>query len=1199
MSPSGRSKVKLKAFCLSLVVLLSSTVLGQTPARPRGPGVLPLVVLSPLSHSGPVNAINMDSTLGVIVTGSDDGTIRVWNAPTGDLIGLPHSDYTHRVLSVVARPSSKGELAASFSTAYSSDSYVGLLDVATGAIRKLCSERATQLSFSPDGKTLVVLGSGHLSWWDVGTGKRLQRIDSPGSRTDFLDNSILAVQLQNTVALVNLATGDPELQVQTGPGTTFVIDRNADLLFHLYKKTVSIWSIHKATRLNTIELLSEAQFLAYDADHRYLFAAGFQSGGIGGASQNRLYRISGPTWDNLEGVDGPDNQITALSVIGGQLMVGERDGKVLRYDLRHDLEVRPNLGIRTDDISSLAMSLDNRFLAAGDGRGLVHIWELDSSTYRQLDRFNVAETHDPYFPADSRSRGVRETFVVGQPAKPAFVAVLRMAFVGDSTKLAIYYGNGDVIVEDILSQQVFLDEKISGADLTDFLTIGNGTLAIGSVGKVHIWNLDNRQSSQVDVHLGNLRSIGRTPDSKNIIAVGSDGIELISLSNPSGDSLQFRLKFPGECKVLGINDESIAVVSETSLITWKFKSSSSATSALDRGITSKLIPDMNAVPASYVLPDKLSMVTSGAYGIHTWNWKNPNSLHHIEPGFSVTALSETPDGKTIIAGGRNGRIQLIDLSSGDNLGIIYVVGPAGWYVYTPKGLIDGLPALWDRLKFALITKQLAVINSQQVFGELYTPGLISKLLARSIITRSAAAPNSVLTTLESIPSRISPPRVDITAPLPTVTVGHGKLQTSEWDLLATNGTTVRKIPSVKPQPEGSLVESGPRLTEGKVSASLRVTDGGGSVSSCKLFRNRQLVHSFESPPVRNGTVDLTATVEMLAGNIEFSAYCFDRYGIRSAIARTTVVGDPKLKRGGKVYILAVGVNTYPRFGGELHFAKADADLVSSVLYDELSKSGEFKAVIPPVELPDDEATAENVLTALNRLAGKYASHAIAPPQVSALSATTPEDAVFVYFAGHGGKMGSRYLLLTSDFKMDDSSKRWTGAITDIDLATTLGSIGAGKIVLIIDACEAGYALGRERASVGPFNFKSFAQMAYDKGIFVIAATQSNESAHEVPELGHGLFTFILAEDGLRLHLADWRPPDGKITVKEWLQYAAEHQRPVSRHFSAPSESEAARPFSENGASTVHATSLWEQTPRLFLPDVYYGFDFPISYPGRK
>jgi WD40 repeat protein/uncharacterized caspase-like protein len=1180
---------------IAFVNLITCSNLGWSTIRQASPTFM---VLPPQAHSGPITAIVSMPQRDAVATASNDGTIRIWSKMTGVLLGLPQDDYRHQVTSIAVRPDNEGELAASFSTPYITDSYVGIVDVASGSIHRFSTERVAELSFSPDGKTLAgttpPVGStpGRVLLWNVNTGRELRILDSTGGKAQFLDDHTIAVQQKDFLVFVDFESGHPDVRLPTGPGVTFIANLPLGLVFHLNKDVVSIWSISERKLVNSVQLFSQAQMLAFDPDTRVLFAAGFQSGGIGGVPQNRLYKISGTNWTNLEGIDGPDDRITALSAFGGSLMVGEINGKILRYKLTGDLEVQADFGIRSEDVSSIAISSDIRLLAAGDHGGLVHVWEVDSGAYRRTDPFNWSRGYDPYFPSDSKLRGVTEIFTVGSPPKAAFVSVLKMAFIGDSTKLAICYGNGNVIVEDVVSQKVYVQDKIVTAGLTDFLTIGNDTVLIGSGGKLHFWTaLEGGESRVEDTDMNNFESLGITPDHQNIVLASRNKIEVVSASRPSSVLHSFQPQVGGEYKVLVIDNETVALLSETQVMMWKFASSELEVSSITEEIPPKLLPDMQAISVSQVLTADRSAVMAGGYGIHVWKLEHPRILRYIDPGFSVTAIGATNDGRRIVVGGRNGRIDIIDASSGRSLGAIDILSSAGWYAHASGGFFDGSPTLWDRLSFVPSTKQLTIFSSQQVFRELYTPNLISQFMMRS-----APLHVSTLTSLrkivETLPPQVGPPRVEILEPAPTVTIGHGKLQHAEWVMTSASGQPMRTIPSIKPQPEGSLIESRPRLTETTVTVSLDVKDGGGGITICKLFRNRQLVHLFHKPISGR----LSAEVEVLAGTVEFSAYCFDRYGVRSAIARTTVVGDEKLRHLGKAYILAIGVDGYPNFGHSLQYAGKDADLLSTVLYEELSKSSSFKEIVPPVELIDEEATVGNILVALQQLSDEHETATKHPPQLSRLSPTSPDDAVFLYFSGHGGKVGSQYLLLANEFEINAKTKKWSGAITDIQLAAELSKLKASKIVVILDSCESGSALGSGQSSVGPYNFRSFAQMAYDKGMFVIAATQSRQSAHELPELGHGLFTFILMEDGLRHHLADWRPADGKITAREWLQYSAEHRVPLSQSIIGQPTQAVPRRLSPDADPTGHATSLWEQTPRLFLPDIYNDFDFVISNP---
>jgi hypothetical protein len=70
------------------------------------------------------------------------------------------------------------------------------------------------------------------------------------------------------------------------------------------------------------------------------------------------------------------------------------------------------------------------------------------------------------------------------------------------------------------------------------------------------------------------------------------------------------------------------------------------------------------------------------------------------------------------------------------------------------------------------------------------------------------------------------------------------------------------------------------------------------------------------------------------------------------------------------------------------------------------------------------------------------------------------------------------------------------------------------------------------------NSKGLAQLAYEKGMYILTAAQSLQAAKEATQLGHGLLTYSLLEEGLKQALADTEPRDGRIVVSEWLDYAA-------------------------------------------------------------
>jgi uncharacterized caspase-like protein len=160
----------------------------------------------------------------------------------------------------------------------------------------------------------------------------------------------------------------------------------------------------------------------------------------------------------------------------------------------------------------------------------------------------------------------------------------------------------------------------------------------------------------------------------------------------------------------------------------------------------------------------------------------------------------------------------------------------------------------------------------------------------------------------------------------------------------------------------------------------------------------------------------------------------------------------------------------------------------------------------------------------------------------------PEDAVVIYFAGHGTAQGARFYLVPHDLgygglrnQLDAAGVRTILAhsISDLELEEAVAGLDAAQLLLVIDACNSGQALEAEEKRRGPMNSKGLAQLAYEKGMYILTAAQSFEAAHEAQQLGHGLLTYALVEEGLKQGAADAAPRDGQIVSREWLDYATE------------------------------------------------------------
>src|SRR5438105_5852321 len=94
-----------------------------------------------------------------------------------------------------------------------------------------------------------------------------------------------------------------------------------------------------------------------------------------------------------------------------------------------------------------------------------------------------------------------------------------------------------------------------------------------------------------------------------------------------------------------------------------------------------------------------------------------------------------------------------------------------------------------------------------------------------------------------------------------------------------------------------------------------------------------------------------------------------------------------------------------------------------------------------------------------------------------------------------------------------------------------------------DACNLGRALEAEEKRRGPMNSKGLAQLAYEKGMYILTAAQAYQRAIEDSTFkdaagqGHGLLTYALVEEGLVKGQAATNGQN--IYLRDWLDYAVQ------------------------------------------------------------
>lgn len=475
----------------------------------------------------------------------------------------------------------------------------------------------------------------------------------------------------------------------------------------------------------------------------------------------------------------------------------------------------------------------------------------------------------------------------------------------------------------------------------------------------------------------------------------------------------------------------------------------------------------------------------------------------------------------------DGSIMLFDLAAGQVLARLVEFLDGSWAVVAPDGRYDAAnPGDIPGLSWVLGDDPYTPRPVEIFMQEYYEPRLLSRLMAGDKLP--------AIKTLESL-NRMQP-GVEIVSVRP--------------DAEKENAVTVTvqvQSPEGKQPPDGSDVEA------------------SRDVFDLRLFRDGQLVGVFPDSPGRIKIDQESGKRVVVFDGIQlptrkkekkvtFTAYAFNEDRVKSPTAKADyTLSDETAPRKPTAYIVAIGVNAYENPSWNLRYAANDAVALNEVLAQRLRDSGAFGEVVS-IPLVSDQGAAQKatrnpasagvVKAVLARLAGRDVSDKDLPaliPEFTKLQRATPDDLLIISYSGHGlTDARHQFHLFPYDVGagtervVDDALLRHT--ISSDDLALWLRDVDAGRIIMIIDACNSASSVEGEGFRPGPMGSRGLGQLAYNKGMRVLTASQAEAVALENDQIRHGLLTYALIQEGLKAKQADCAPRDQRIFAGEWLAY---------------------------------------------------------------
>jgi hypothetical protein len=333
---------------------------------------------------------------------------------------------------------------------------------------------------------------------------------------------------------------------------------------------------------------------------------------------------------------------------------------------------------------------------------------------------------------------------------------------------------------------------------------------------------------------------------------------------------------------------------------------------------------------------------------------------------------------------------------------------------------------------------------------------------------------------------------------------------------------------IAPPPEVRIIypQPGEIFYQDAIDVIVSVEDMGGGVSDIRLYHNGKIIADREERGIKlagkSNQIKSQFRVALLAGENRLSAIALSKDQTASRPIEIIVYHKAPSKEA-NLHLLLIGINKYKNPALNLNYARPDAEGIRDFFR---KKSGRLFKETEITELFDEQATAEAIKSSLKKL-----------------KPALPKDVVIIYLAGHGVALQNKWYFIPYSVTHPEVDEQVEAkGISSYELSQYVNSIGARKVLLIIDSCKSGEALLAFRSSE---DRRALMQLARSTGVYIIAASTRNQYAAEVKELGHGIFTYTLLS-GLKGQASIGKLKS--ISVKRLLAFVEEKLPEMSQKY---------------------------------------------------
>ena len=439
-------------------------------------------------HEGPIRSVALSTDGRTAVSGSDDHTVRLWDAQTGQPLKTlqGHEGWVSSVaLSADSRTVVSG----------SGDHTVRLWDAQTGQpLRTLQGHECcvSSVALSADGRTVVSGGRDNtVRLWDAQTGELLPTPQRGHSGQE------------GSVALS--ADGRTALSVSGTAGTG-----------------VRVWDAQTGRPLSTVQGQAAIDRVALSADGRTV---------VSGGRDNMLRLWDAQTGEPLLALQGPSTWFHSVALSAdGRTVVSGIDRTVHLWDAQTGKDLLTLQG-HEGVVTSVALSADGRTVVSGDVDRTILLWDAQIGQLLRTPQGHEDRVNSVSLSADGRTvvSGGRDHTVrmwdaqTGQPLRT-------LKGQKDGVNSVALSADGRTVVAGGDNHTVRLWDAQTGKPLRPLQGHGNrvNSVALSSDGRtvvsgssdrtVRMWDAQTGQSTRTLRHEGGINSVALSADGRTVVA---------------------------------------------------------------------------------------------------------------------------------------------------------------------------------------------------------------------------------------------------------------------------------------------------------------------------------------------------------------------------------------------------------------------------------------------------------------------------------------------------------------------------------------------------------------------------------------------------------------------------------------------------------------------------------------------------------